>query len=212
MKKHTVCHTLVIVVLVVVGVVETAHAQTARHAVELVPMEAGDSSIQPVHVSITTDGTHLTAVFDAGHDIQAYLLGNQASSMAELWIDTDNDESTGGKPFFSDIGGFEYAAHRVYVCKGGDNGHVCAGDIGEMEFTTFYSSYSPQLWDAAADDFKDVYDAFWDEGKQDLDGSKATVVIPYSEMQCKPGQTVRLMVLSGTSSGNKFPVVTLQLK
>ena len=201
-----------------VAFLAAAQEDVARHAVEIAPLEVGDTeAIDPKGVAMTSDGARLTLVFDAGQDVETYLRNNEAGSIAEVWIDTDLDAATGGKPFFSDIGGFEYAAVRVYVCKafegeGDHSGHICTGDVSGFEVTDFFSDYSPQLWDAAVEDFADAYELGWEGGRQDIEGQDVTVHIPYEEFEGTPGQTVRLLIMAGSVNGSTFPEVLLELK
>lgn len=89
-----------------------ASQDVAQYAVDVAPTELGDTDeIDPKSVAVSSDGTHLTLVFDAGQDVEEYLRHTQAGSMAEIWIDTDVDVTTGGSPFFGDAVGFDYTRH-----------------------------------------------------------------------------------------------------
>lgn len=195
------------------GMWVVAVSAAAQDSVVIEPTENGDiEEIDPKSVAVTSDGTQLSLVFDAGQDVVAYLRSHPAGSIAEVWMDTDLDTTTGGQLFFSDVGGFDYAAQRVYVCKAFQGGHVCAGDTSDVEFTEFFSDYSPQAWDPAAGDFADIHESRWEGGREALEGNHVTVHIPYAAFAGKSGQTVRLVVLSGTYGGSKFPEVQLRLK
>ena len=204
---------LAVVGILAVALSAVAEEAVAQDAVDIAPIEAGDTEeIDPKGVAVTSDGTHLTLTFDAGQDVEAYLRSHPASSIAEVWLDTDLDTATGGKPFFSDVGGFDFAAQRVFVCKAFDGGHVCAGDATDVEFTEFFSSYSPQLWDPAIEDFADVLELGWEGGRETIEGNHVTVRIPYEEFDGMAGQTVRLLIIASSYGGSMFPEVQLALR
>ena len=169
---------------------------TATHQVRVEDQdkEPRADSLDVRAIALVTDGSALTVHVETNQDIGAYLKDNLATGLATLLIDSDRDESTGGKTFSHDPVGIEREV-KIYACIAYDNGaEACAGGFGGAAVVKTYPKYSPTHWSNDTSAFEDVHEWPWDGGKGSFEGSTATVSIPYSDLGIESGDQVRLFV------------------
>ena len=168
---------------------------TVKHGAMLKPVKGGKVEfLDPKSVDLRTDGKAFQITIDVGHDIPSYIEANGSNSVVKILLDTDLNPGTGGKPFGRDETGFDFSIESLYACRKFEGGHVCAGNIKGRKTTGFYSKYEPKKWLSDKKYFYRIHEAFWKGGKGKLEGSKATVTVPYSEFGVKSGQTIRVLV------------------
>ncbi|MDX1382269.1 MAG: hypothetical protein R3190_01430 [Thermoanaerobaculia bacterium] len=186
----------------------------AADRIEASVVGSGDE-LNPIALEISSDGSSLTLLVETDRDVDAYLRGNMASDVVEILIDTDLDADTGGQTFksenFGALGGYEYMA-TVYACKSfADGSEVCAGDAGGR-VTRTYSSYEPSRWQAAGQEFEEIYDLFWSGGSRPLEGPSLRLEIPYRDLGVRSGAEIRISVVASRYRGSKFPDARITLR
>lgn len=197
-----------------------AEAVSARHSVELkdssgdVRNVGGDPGKDVVKVKITSDGKGLQVSVSLKKNIAYYLKGHKAGNLVQLYFDTDNDASTGGKPFWGDNKGFEYLV-SVRTCiayKGG--GEACVGGLS-LAPEGHFSSYEVETIGQGTNSAKNTHDAFWKSPRTDIKSDTVVATIPYSEIGVASGQTIRIAVREYDSTFDQksfFPDIILILK
>jgi hypothetical protein len=210
----------VLVGLLVLSGVDSAQIQKATHRV-VQEDPAGDvrsSGEHPgkdvVKVVLDTDGERLNITVFLDKDAEFYLKGHQAGDVIELLLDTDNNQETGGKPFFYETDGFEYRI-QVGACieyEGG--GLACAGALSATPIN-YFSTYSLEKY-TNGQETELVSEPFnWKDRGKDIEGNKVEVSVAYADMKVTSGQAVRLVVKEKNDSTFKkeyFPEVLLTLK
>ncbi len=185
-------------------------AAGAKGEAEIKPTKSGDPNELTMTVAkFRSDGKSLGMTLTASGDVVGYLKSNMADRVVTLAIDTDNDAATGGKPFGAKQGGFEVKAD-VFICKEFDGGSVCAGDVPGKNISGHRSEIEPQLWFAARKRYKSVHPLSWKGGRGRIDGAKIDVALSYADIGVKPGDTVRIKLLTGFKGG-RFDDLTLIL-
>ena len=116
-------------------------------------------------IKIAMDNTYLYMLVEFVQDFNYYfdLNGEQSKTVGVIYLDTDNDENTGGEEFFSKVGGFE---SRIDIWSGvgikGTGNYAGMGsslsDISTLEDINFeeaeleyYMVYTPSKYDESTD-------------------------------------------------------------
>lgn len=218
--KRAFCFILVICMVLWAGNVN-AQIQKATHTVELtdaaddVQPSGDDPGKDVVKVILDTDGQDLNITVLLAQEAVYYLKGHNAGDVIELILDADNDESTGGKPFFYQKSGFEFKID-VGACIEYENGGLaCAGGLRDVKEVNYFSTYAVNKY-TEGQDTELITEMFnWKDRGKDIQGNRVEVSIPYAIMQLSPGQAVRLAVKEcddATFKEEYLPEVLLTIK
>ena len=189
-----------------------AQAESGKRKLSLSPTEkATGDFLEPKHITVTSDGKHIIFVFDTGQDIKQFLGRGYAHTIVEVYFDTDLNRATGGKPWGSNIGGFDFRSY-IFACIAHAGGHVCDGGIGKAIITKYFSDYTSDFWNSAEESFDGNYPLRWEGGRGKIDGQKITTKIPYAEIKGNSGQTVRININPADPQSSKYPEALLTLK
>ena len=94
---------------------------------------AGNDGDEPgkdvVKVVLKSDGKNLHVTAHLKENIAYYLKEHMAGNVITLHFDTDNDATTGGKPFWGKKAGFEYLVSLVSCIQYKDGGLACMGSV-----------------------------------------------------------------------------------
>ena len=175
----------------------SAESIKATHSFELEDAE-GDVSNQSdpgkdvVKVSIKTDGKHFFIAVTLKNNIKHYLEGHKAGTVVQFHLDTDNDQDTGGKIFWTKNTGFEYLI-GIRSCIKYKNGEACMGALGGPS-TGFFSSYSIKKYDQGGTSANNIHDFMWKSPREDISENIVMTQIPYAEIGVVSGQTIRIVI------------------
>lgn len=212
---------LVAAILLLLPSAVMAGAVTAKHSVELkdsagdVKSHGGDPGKDVVGLKIASDGANLEVTVSLGKDIGYYLEGHKAGDVIQLYLDTDNNEATGGQPFWGSKKGFEYLVglRTCIAYRGG--GEACAGGIKGFTPERYFSSYVVEKIAEGTKTTKKTHDIFWESPRADIKSNIVRTTIPYEEIGVSSGRTIRIAVREYDSTYDDrsfFPDVILTLK
>jgi hypothetical protein len=166
-----------------------------------------------VKVSITSDGENLHVIAELKEKVAFYLMDQSAGPVIEMHFNTDNNERTGGIPFWGQKKkGYEYQVNLV-ACIKYKNGMACLGAL-EGEIEGFCSSYT--IYRYAQDEKlpKSINDAIHSTQK-DIVGKQVEITLPYSLIGIKPGGRMQIAIRESDSSFDDksyFPQVFFMIK
>jgi len=179
-------------------------------------MSSGDvPALDVVKLSIKSDGSRLT--------IGATLKdppGSFASSVVEVYLDTDNNEQTGVELRSAQNRGFEYVAKIEACADYTDGASACVGGSSKAKPKAHWAAVDLQRLKGNAYSGDTVVDSMGFPGskasaKTPITGTLVESSIDYADLKVKPGQTIRLLAYeSGGSPKDEgyFPLVVLTLK
>jgi hypothetical protein len=190
-----------------------------KHKIELIdPVgdvrnDDGKPGKDVVKVSITSDGENIHVIAELKENAAFYLMNQMAGPVIEMHFDTDNNERTGGNPFWGQKRkGFEYQVNLV-ACIKYKNGMACLGAL-EGEIEGFCSSYA--IYRYAQDEKmpKSINDAIHSTQK-DIAGKQVEITLPYALIGIKPAGRMRIAIRESDSSfddASYFPLVFFMIK
>jgi hypothetical protein len=190
-----------------------------KHKIELsdpagdVRNDEGKPGKDVVKVSIASDGKSLHVIAELKENAAFYLTGQMAGPVIEMHFDTDNNERTGGIPFWGrNRKGYEYQVNLVACIKYKD-GMACLGALGG-EITGFRSSYAIYRYAQGEKMPKSINDAIQSTQK-DIAGKQVEITLPYSAIGIKSGGRMRIAIRESDSSfddASYFPPVFFMIK
>ena len=169
-------------------------------------------------VRARSDGTHVILTAGATSDLGAYLdyvdpdeSYQRGGILAEYWLDTDDDPSTGGTSFWGDdadrtIDGYDYSADVLLgflydAADGTMKGMAAAGsttlDPREVTITGHHATFHvfKRAEEGSGSEFvsRDPDSAMtnWDD-LAELDGEMVTIRIPYDRIGVASGDRIRI--------------------
>jgi hypothetical protein len=198
----------------------------ATHAVELTD-PAGDVSkihstagdhpgFDVVKLALRSDGRRITVAATLKDPP-----GDFASDVVRVYVDTDNDRSTGSQFTFPKIGGFEYGGQLDACVSYADRSEACAGSTNSKAVAHWAALELNRYTGKGQFDKESVIDAMDFPGKKastrtPIQGKVVESAIEYADLHVKPGQTIRLVVqeTGGMSDADEglFPDILLTLK
>lgn len=196
-----------------------AEMKKAKHMLEIDdPADDVRSGDHPgkdvVKVILSTDGKNLDIAVMLKKDAKFYLDGHMAGDVVVVYLDTDNNKETGGKPFRHLSPGFEYFI-KVGACieyEGG--GTACSGALTGSKATNFFSTYA--LYKYTEDNKKErISEPFnWKDRGKDIKSNRIEVSLSYSKLNLSPGQSIRISIEEKDANfKNRYmPDVLLTLK
>lgn len=204
-------------IILITGAAE-ADMKKAKHIVEI-DDPAGDvkSGEHPgkdvVKIILATDGKKIDITVVLKEDAKFYLDGHRAGEIVNVYLNTDSNNETGGKPFGIDLSGFEYKIYVNACIEYGEVGVTCGGAFTGVQATNFFSSYD--LF--KTNNMERISEPFnWKTRGKDIKDNRVEISIPYSMMNLSSGQTVQVLIEEKDSSGSLkegfMPDVLLTLK
>lgn len=169
-----------------------------------------------VKVKIDSDGKQLK--FDVTLKEPPH---NFASSVIEVFFDTDNDPKTGAASmFYKDKTGFNYKGH-IDSCIKYDNGMTaCTGGSGKAKPVERFAAMGLYELTGKNDaQKKEIVSAMGFPGKKKgikvpIKGKVVQGVLDYADLKVKPGQTIRILMRESCGpikATSLFPEVLLTL-
>ncbi len=163
-------------------------------------------------VELVSDGAQLQISVEVGQDVVEFLKGDYAQGLVQVMIDADDDAATGGAPFGSDEGGFDFAV-SIYACKEFDNGRVCAGDVGDgVPVSAYTAQFEPEKWDPDSERFEDVHDLMWEDGGGVIEGSTVQAQVTYEDIGLESGGVARIVILGESGRALEVPSARLTVR
>jgi opacity protein-like surface antigen len=167
-------------------------------------------------VNISSDGKQLK--FDVTLKEPPH---NFASSVIEVFFDTDNNPKTGAASmFYKDRTGFNYKGH-IDSCIKFDNGMTACtgGSKGAKPVERFAAMGLYELTGKSDAEKKETVSAMGFPGRKagkkvPIKGKVVTGVLEYADLKVKPGQTIRILMRESCGpikASSLFPEVLLTL-
>lgn len=198
----------------------------ATHAVELTD-PAGDvgkihstggdyPGFDVVKLALKSDGHRLTVAATLKDPP-----GDFASDVVRVYLDTDNNRTTGAQFTFPKIGGFEYAAQLDACVSYADRSEACSGGTNAKAIGHWAGLELERYKGKGQFDKDTLVDAMGFPGKKasprtPIQGTLVESAIDYADLHVKPGQTIRVVVqeTGGMSDADDglFPDILLTLK
>ena len=177
----------------------SAQRKAGRHKIVLedpvgdVQENDGKPGKDVVKVSITSDGGSLTVVAELREEISYYLKDQMAGPVIELHFNTDNNDKTGGIPFWgTEKKGFEYQMNLMACIKYKNGGLATMGSLGD-DIAGYCSSYSMYKYKQDKKMPESINSAL-ESTQKDINGKEVEITIPYSEIGIKPGTRMRIAI------------------
>lgn len=194
--------------------------QKAMHTVEwsdpagdVLPGNTSDGQrpgLDVVKLALASDGTRLTVTAT----LKGPFVGNFASDVVQLYIDTDLDAKTGAPMFWSKKPGFEYLA-RLGACIQYENGgKACSGGMTGSKVKGTYAVVTLGRFKADPFNPEQVVGAFTAQ-ETPIKGAVVSASLAYKDLGVKPGQAIRIVARETdgpTDATADFPEVILTLK
>lgn len=191
-----------------------ADVQTATGTVSL---ESATDHVEPVltgsgnipgrdvaRFQLTSDGTNLILSATMAKPVS----GSLADAVVRLYVDVDNDATTGSAATFSDISGFEFEID-LNLCVAYENGvEACAGQAGTKP-ASYYATAAGKKTESGEE-----LRSIWDLAQTKVNGNIVTAGIPYADLGLKSGQTVRIYARESSGEyddSSYFPEVRLTM-
>ncbi len=144
--------------------------------------------------------------------------GNFASSVAEVYFDTDNDPKSGARlMFFRDRKGFDYRS-EIDACIKYDNGMTaCTGGSSKAKVLKRFGAMGLDRLKGKTEE--QVVSVMGFSGSKaatrtPIEGKVVVGVLDYEDLKVKPGQTIRILVRESCGplhESSLFPEVLLTL-
>jgi hypothetical protein len=221
MKQLVRCSCFLILVGPLIADSTRAEIRQEMHSAELTDAVGdvrtdGDNPGKDVaRVVLDSDGESLGITAILAEPVVNYLAGYQAGDVITVLLDVDNDQTTGGKPFFYETPGFEFEIDVGACIEYEGGGMACAGGLGGAAEIGYFSTYSLKKYTDESNT-ELVSDPFnWKDRGVTIEGERVKVSIPYASMGLEAGQTVRLTVKErddATFKQEYLPEVLLTLK
>ena len=193
---------------------------TGKHKIKLndpigdVQENNGKPGKDVVKVSITSDGENLQIIAKLKEKVAFYLKEQMAGPIIELHFNTDNNDLTGGIPFWGNgMKGYEYQVNLVACIKYDKNGLACMGAVGG-EIKGFCSSYKIYEYEQDKKMPTNINNVL-DSTQKDISGKEVEIILPYSEIGIKSGSRIRIAIRESDSSfdnNSYFPQVFFIVK
>jgi len=191
-----------------------------RHKIELedpvgdVKENDGKPGKDVVKVSIISDGENLNIIAELEKKVSFYLKNQMAGPIIEMHMNTDNNDKTGGIPFWGkNKKGFEYQLDVIACITYKSGGLACLGAAGS-DIEGYISSYKLSQYEQDKKMPKSLNSTL-DSTQKDITGKQVEITIPYSEIGIKSGTRMRISIRESDSSyddASYFPQVFFIVK
>jgi hypothetical protein len=158
-----------------------------------------------VKLDLASDGTNLTVSATLASEVS----GTFANDVVQVFVDTDNDPSTGGKATFGEKAGFESQIDLLVCIEYENGGEACVGGAGEK--ATAYSA-AAKITDTSSGK---ALHSVWDLPRTPIQGKVVSSSVSYQDLGIASGQTIRLFARESNGAydpSSYFPEVALTLK
>jgi len=158
-----------------------------------------------VKLRIASDGSQITIAAT----LAAEMSGTFANDVIQLYVDKDNDASTGAGATWTQKTGFEWKVELLGCIEYEGGGAACVGGAGSKA-TAYYSV--AKVTDTASGQ---ALESVWDLPKTPIQGSVVESKISYADLGVESGQTIRLYARESNGAYDEssyFPEVALTLK
>lgn len=203
-------------------IVSLAFSQTklGKHKIELedpigdVRDDEGKPGKDVTKVSIISDGENLHIMAELKEDVSYYLNDQMAGPVVEFHFNSDNNERTGGIPFWGkNRKGFEYQVDLIACIQYKNGGLACVGSAGS-DIEGFISSYKLSQYEQDKKMPKAI-NSILESTQKEITGKQIEITIPYSEVGFKSGGRARIAIRESDSSfddASYFPLVFFIIK
>ena len=191
-----------------------------RHEIELddpigdVEENEGKPGKDVVKVSITSDGENLHIIAELKENVAFYLTDQMAGPVIEMHFNTDNNEATGGIPFWGqEKKGFEYEVDLIACIKYKSGGLACLGAAGS-DIEGFCSSYHLYEYEQDKKMPKSI-NSVLNSTQMDITGKQVEITLPYSLIGIESGTRMQIAIRESDSSYDNesyFPQVFFIVK
>jgi len=140
--------------------------------------------------------------------------GTFASDVVKIYIDRDNNSTTGFQTFWGHKPGFELKGELNMCIEYDNGGSVCAGGMTGAKVKNFYSTLKMGKIIDTSTNTENIFPPFR-EPKGTVQGAVVSAAISYKDLGVKPGQTIRIVAVESDGPSDEtaeFPVVLLTLK
>jgi hypothetical protein len=158
-----------------------------------------------VKLRIASDGTDLTIAATLAAEIS----GTFANDVIQLYVDKDNDVSTGAAATWTQKTGFEWNVELLACIEYESGGEACVGGAGNKA-TAYYSV--AKVTDTASGQ---ALQSVWVLPKTTIQGSVVESKVSYADLGVESGQTIRLCARESNGAYDEssyFPEVAFTLK
>ena len=142
-----------------------------------------------------------------------------AGAVLEVFIDADNNKSTGQKTFWEKVPGFKYQVKLLAGINYGDKGSATQGGLTDETPLDFLGSLDVSMCKENKDMcFKSVISSLDEEGKDlsELSDHSISVKIPIAKLGLDSGQKIRIVLRESGSTnlkeGSFFPEQFIECK
>ncbi len=191
-----------------------------RHEIELddpvgdVRENEGKPGKDVVKVSITSDGENLHIMAELKETVSFYLSEQMAGPLIEMHFNTDNNEATGGIPFWGQgKKGYEYEVDLIACIQYTNGGLACLGSVGG-EIEGFCSSYHLYKYEQDKKNPESI-NSILNSTQKDITGKEVEITLPYSLMNIQSGDRIQIAIRESDSSFDDesyFPQVLFIVK
>jgi len=158
-----------------------------------------------VKLRMASDGTKLTISAELAADMS----GTFANDVVQLFVDKDNETSTGSEAPWSKKAGFEWKVELLACIEYEGGGSACVGGAGDKA-TAYYAV--AKVTDTVSGQ---ALHSVWDLPKTPIQGNVVESSVSYADLGIESGQTIRLCARESNGAYDEssyFPEVALTLK
>lgn len=158
-----------------------------------------------VKLRVASDGTNLSIAATLASDMS----GTFASDVIQLYVDKDNDASTGTGAIWTELTGFEWMVELLACIEYENGGSACVGGAGSKA-TAYYAV--AKVTDTASNK---ALHSVWDLPKTPIQGPVVESKVSYADLGVQSGQTIRFCARESNGAYDEssyFPEVALTLK
>ena len=158
-----------------------------------------------VKLLITSDGSNV----GVSAQLSAEISGTFANDVIQLYVDSDNDASTGTEATWGKKSGFEWKMELLACIEYENGGEACTGGAGDKAEAYYAIAKLTNTESGSA------LHSVWDLPKTTIQGNTVEGKVSYSDLGVQSGQTIRLYARESSGAYDEssyFPEVALTLK
>ncbi len=158
-----------------------------------------------VKLRVVSDGSSLTIAANLATGIS----GTFANDVVQLFVDKDNDASTGSEANWAKVSGFEWKVELLVCIEYENGGTACVGGAGDKA-VAYYAVL--KVTDTATGQ---ALTSVWDLPQTPIQENIVESKVSYDELGVQSGQTIRIFARESSGAydaDSYFPEVALTLK
>jgi len=158
-----------------------------------------------VKLDLASDGTNLKLSATLASEVS----GTFANDVVQVFVDKDNDPTTGGEATFGKKAGFESRIDLLVCIEYENGGEACVGGAGKK--ATAYNAVA-KITDTGSGQ---ALHSVWDLPRTPIQGKVVSSSVSYKDLGVTSGQTIRLFARESNGAydpSSYFPEVALTLK